>query len=327
MKFSIIIPVYNRPSELDELLKSIVKQQRKFDFEVIIIEDGSTIKSDTIVKEFKTFLTIKYFYKENSGPGDSRNFGMQKAINDYFIILDSDCILPQNYLNEVGKVLKQNYSDAYGGADTAHSSFTNQQKAINYSMTSILTTGGIRGSEIIRNKFQLRSFNMGISKKAFLKTGGFSKQHLGEDIDLTFRLWNCGFETQFIPKAFVYHKRRSTWQQFLKQTFNFGAARPILNKTHPNSAKITFWFPSVFVIGLLLLIASPKIIAPIYGIYFLLIFIDSLLKNKNIEVAVLSIYATLIQFLGYGTGFLRSIFQIKVLKKSVKEAFPKMFSL
>ena len=325
LQFSIIIPVYNRPSELDELLKSIAKQQKGTDFEVIVVEDGSTVKSDTIVKKFETYFEIKYFFKENSGPGDSRNFGMQKATGNYYIILDSDCILPLNYLKEVNSALQENYIDAYGGGDKAHFSFTNKQKAINYSMTSTLTTGGIRGSETLRNKFQLRSFNMGISKAAFLKTGGFSKQHFGEDIDLTFKLWEAEFETQFIPNVFVYHKRRSTWQQFLRQTFNFGAARPILNKMHPNSAKITFWFPSVFVIGLLLLIVCPKIIALIYGFYFFLIFIDSLLKNKSIIVAVQSIYATVIQFIGYGTGFLRSIFRIKVQKKSVKETFPRMF--
>lgn len=329
MQFSIIIPVYNRPNELDELLQSIAKQQYEFDFEVLVIEDGSNIKSDIIVTEFETFLNIKYFYKENSGPGDSRNYGMKKAQGDYFIILDSDCILPNHYLQEVKESLDHNYTDAFGGPDRSHPSFTDTQKAINYSMTSVLTTGGIRGGEYLANKFQLRSFNMGISKVAYLKTGGFSKQHYGEDIDLTFRLWKLGFKTKLIPKAFVYHKRRSTLQQFFRQILNFGSARPILNKMHPNSAKITYWFPSIFVLGLFLLILGlfldSRIISILYGIYFLSILIHSLILNRSANIAVLSIYTTLIQFLGYGLGFLRSMFGLHILNKSTKQVFPKMF--
>lgn len=329
MLFSIIIPVYNRPIELGELLQSINKQQYEIDFEVLIIEDGSNLKSDVIVNKFESFLHIKYYYKENSGPGDSRNFGMKKAHGDYFIVLDSDCILPEHYLKEVKDALDRKYTDAYGGADCSHPSFTHIQKAINYSMTSVLTTGGIRGGESLGNKFQLRSFNMGISKVAFIKTGGFSKQNFGEDIDLTFKLWDMGFETQFIPKAFVYHKRRSTWQQFFNQTFNFGAARPILNKMNPNTSKITYWFPSVFIIGFLFLILgwiiNSQWVFILYGVYFLSIFVHSLIINKNVYIAFLSIFSTLIQFSGYGMGFLRSTFCLHILKRSVKQSFQKMF--
>ncbi len=337
MYFSIIIPVYNRPEELDELLQSISVQLNNHQFEVIIIEDGSNETSEKIIEKYKNQLQLKYFYKENSGPGDSRNFGMQKAKGDYFIILDSDCILPENYLNEVETALKEKYTDAYGGADAAHVNFTTTQKAINYSMTSFLTTGGIRGSEKARNKFQLRSFNMGISKKAFEVTHGFSKQRFGEDIDLTFKLWENKFETQFINNAFVYHKRRATWQQFFKQTFNFGAARPILNKMHSKTAKITFWFPSLFIIGLVLAIIlslmGKDIILFLYGIYFAVIFFDAINKNRcygetcftSIKIGLFAIVATLVQFFGYGLGFLQSIFRLNILNKTKEKAFPEMF--
>ncbi len=329
MNFSIIIPVYNRPEELDELLQSVQDQKYDNALEVLVIEDGSTNLSDVVVKRFSNSLKINYFFKENSGPGDSRNFGMHKAVGDYFIILDSDCVLPKNYLKEVQSALQKNYTDAYGGADAADKSFSIKQKAINYSMTSFFTTGGIRGSKKTRNKFQLRSFNMGISKKAFEQTGGFSKQHFGEDIDLNFKLWENGFTTQFIPKAFVFHKRRTTWKQFFQQTFNFGAARPILNKTHKNSAKITFWFPCIFSVGLLisligLLLGFPYFLG-FYLLYFCVLFLDSLLKNKNILVAFYSIFATLVQFFGYGFGFLRSVFRLHILGLPKEEAFPRMF--
>ncbi len=313
--FSIIIPVYNRPQEIDELLKSLTKQDFSDSFVVLIIEDGSDNKSDLIVEKYNNQLNVKYFFKENSGAGASRNFGMQKATGNYFIILDSDVIVPTHYLSEVKKALKTNFTDAFGGPDAAHKSFTPLQKAINYAMTSVLTTGGIRGKKQAVGKFQPRSFNMGMSKVAFDKTQGFSKMKNGEDIDLTFRLWKNGFDTQLLEKAFVYHKRRTSIKQFFKQTYGFGTARPFLNKKYPETTKLTYWFPSLFIIGLdigiILAIFGYNKILYCYGFYFVLIFVDSLFQNKNIYVAFLSIVTTLMQFLGYGLGFLESNFYPK----------------
>ncbi len=312
LQFSIIIPVYNRPQEIEELLASLTKQTYSKSFEVVVVEDGSENSSKAIVENYSNKLDINYFFKENSGAGASRNYGMQRASGNYFIIFDSDCIIPSNYLVEVDKALIKKFTDAFGGADAAHESFTIIQKAINYSMTSFLTTGGIRGSKKAVDKFQPRSFNLGISKKAFEKTKGFSKMKIGEDIDLTFRLWENTFETQFIENAFVYHKRRSTFQQFFKQTFAFGKGRPFLNKKYAGTAKITYWFPTIFVlffaIALISLIVGIKFLALFFVVYFTLIFLDSLIKNKNISVAVLSIFTTLIQFTGYGFGFLKGLF-------------------
>lgn len=309
--FSVIVPVFNRPQEVDELLLSLVKQTFKYDYEVLIVEDGSSETCESICEKHEHKLNIKYFFKENSGAGQSRNFGMKHAEGNYFIILDSDVILPENYLNNVSNTLELNYSDAFGGPDAAHDSFTSLQKAINYSMTSVLTTGGIRGKKKGVGKFQPRSFNMGLSIKAFEATNGFSKMTYGEDIDLSFRLSEKGFETQLIEDAFVYHKRRSTLSQFYKQTFNFGTARPILNKKYPGSAKITYWFPSVFIVGLdvsILLALFFHIIFIIpFVLYFGLLFIDSLSQNKNLKVTLLSIVTSYTQFLGYGLGFLKSI--------------------
>lgn len=311
LQFSIIIPVYNRPQEIEELLHSLTNQTYLNNFEVVIIEDGSTLKSEKIALKYANSLSINYFFKENSGAGDSRNFGMQKATGNYFIIFDSDCIIPSHYLEEVYKALTRNYTNAYGGADAAHESFTTIQKAINYSMTSFLTTGGIRGGKKTVDKFQPRSFNFGISKKAFETTKGFSRMKIGEDIDLTFRLWENDFDTQFIEKAFVYHKRRATFKQFFKQTFSFGKGRPFLNRKYPKTSKFTYWFPSVFLMLFLLsgigLYFGIQIFAGVFVAYFIAIFLDSFLKNKNISVAVVSILTTLIQFTGYGLGFLKGL--------------------
>jgi glycosyltransferase involved in cell wall biosynthesis len=311
LHFSIIIPVYNRPQEIEELLASLSKQTYSKGFEIIVVEDGSENTSKEIVENFSNKLTIQYFLKNNTGAGASRNFGMQHATGNYFIIFDSDCVIPPNYLDDVEIALTKNFTDAFGGADAAHTSFTDIQKAINYSMTSFFTTGGIRGNKKAVDKFQPRSFNLGISKKAFEVTNGFSKMKIGEDIDLTFRLWEHNFETQFIENAFVYHKRRATFQQFFKQTFAFGKGRPFLNKKYPGTAKITYWFPSIFIVGflfsMLIYIFNFPYFIWFYTVYFIIIFVDSLLKNKSIKVAFLSILTTLIQFTGYGFGFLKGI--------------------
>jgi len=311
--FSIIIPVYNRPEEIDELLASILAQEYDGIFDVCIIEDGSSIKSDLIVEKYRTELPIHYFEKENTGPGASRNYGMTKVTGNYFIILDSDVTLPKHYLATVAKQLEHKYTDAFGGPDAAHPNFSVLQKAINYSMTSFFTTGGIRGKKHSVEKFQPRSFNMGLSKKAFEITKGFSDMRAGEDIDLTFRLWNHGLETQLIDNAFVYHKRRNSISSFFQQTLAFGAARPKLNKMYPTTAKLTYWFPSIFILGLdlsiLLLIFG--IYSPIlsYGLYFSLIAIDASLRNNfNPIVGILSIITSVTQFIGYGLGFLESMF-------------------
>ena len=330
LNFAIIIPVYNRPTELDELLDSISRQDFQDSFEVIVVEDGSDIPSEEIVKKYQDQLQIHYFFKENSGPGLSRNFGMQKSNANYFIILDSDCLLPVQYLNEVSKALNSNYTDAFGGADAAHESFSTSQHAISYAMTSVLTTGGIRGNKNTKNNFQPRSFNMGLSKKAFIETKGFGDLNYGEDIDLAFRLWEKGFKTQFIENAFVYHKRRVSWQSFFNQTYNFGAARPILNKLHPGTSKITYWFPTIFIlfidIAIISLFFSIKILIIFLLAYLMLIFMNSLYKNKHLIIAFKSVMATLVMFYGYGLGFLRSTVRLHLLKKSVKDTFPEMFN-
>lgn len=327
--FSFIIPVYNRPNEISELLESFANLKGNYNYEIVIVEDGSTISSKDIVNTFSTALAISYYLKPNSGPGDSRNYGMQRAKGNYFIILDSDVILPTNYLIEVDEALKQNYFDCFGGPDAAHSSFTNLQKAINFAMTSFITTGGIRGGKKQVNDFQPRSFNMGLSKAAFINSGGFGKIHPGEDPDLSLRLHKLGYKTTLIEKAFVYHKRRISWSKFYKQVNKFGMVRPILNQWHPDSKSLVYWFPTLFSLGLIvsciLLVFSIKWPSYFYALYFSLAFLLALISNKNLFVAIQSIVAILVQFIGYGYGFLKSTINLVVMKKEPKDAFPELF--
>ncbi len=264
--FSFIIPVYNRPDEIKELLESFSKLEDNLTYEIVIVEDGSNETSENIIDSFKGQLDISYYYKSNSGPGDSRNYGMQQAKGNYFIILDSDVILPSNYLTEVKKFLEKSYYDCFGGPDAAHSSFSNLQKAINFAMTSFITTGGIRGGKKQVEDFQPRSFNMGLSKKAFLASGGFGKIHPGEDPDLSLRLHKLGFKTTLIENAFVYHKRRISWSKFYKQVNKFGMVRPILNQWHPNSKSLVYWFPTLFSLGLIasIIVLAFNIVWPLY---------------------------------------------------------------
>jgi len=329
LQYSFIIPVYNRPDETEELLQSFVGLHTTTEYEIVIIEDGSKIASKTVIEAYKDKLNISYYFKENSGPGDSRNFGMQCAKGNYFIILDSDCILPSDYLNEVEKSLAANYVDCFGGPDAAHDAFTNLQKAINFSMTSIITTGGIRGNKKSVDKFQPRSFNMGISKKAFLASKGFGRIHPGEDPDLSIRLWDLGFKTRLIPKAFVYHKRRISWRKFYKQVYKFGLVRPILNAWHPSTKKITYWFPTLFCVGFLismvLLFFNIKCGIVAYMLYFVIAFLTALIATKSIVVSLLSLVAIGVQFFGYGYGFLKSSFAIGILKKKPEIHFSDLF--
>lgn len=329
LKYSLIIPVYNRPDEILELLQSIEKQTFKGDYEIIIVEDGSQIDCKNIVKEFENKLPITYFYKENSGPGASRNYAMQRATGNYFIILDSDCLLPEHYLEAVDDYLKDNFVDCFGGSDTATEHFSDIQKAINYAMTSFFTTGGIRGSKKSLTRFEPRSFNMGISKKAFEQTQGFGKIHPGEDPDLSIRLWKMGFKTSFIETAFVYHKRRISWEKFKTQVSKFGQTRPILNFWHPEYEKIIHFLPTFFLFGLIFsifdLFFGYKAFIWIYISYFCLIFVDSYKIYKSKTISFLSVWAVFIQFLSYGYGFLKSTIKLKISKKTPEELFPHLF--
>lgn len=329
MYFSFIVPVYNRPDEIDELLESLTKFTSSIPFEIVIVEDGSTIPCGNIIEKYKDELTISYYFKPNSGPGDSRNYGMKVAKGDYFIILDSDCIIPQDYLTHVQMSLDAEYVDCFGGPDAALDSFSDIQKAINFTMTSFLTTGGIRGGSEKVDKFQPRSFNMGLSKIAFEASKGFGNIHPGEDPDLSIRLWNLGFKTKLIKSAFVYHKRRISWEKFQVQVNKFGKARPILNSWYPEHKKITFWFPTLFLLGfifsVLLTFFNLPFFLALYGFYFLLLFITSLSFNKNLKIALYSLWATIIQFYGYGKGFLLSYFKISILRQKPQEAFPELF--
>lgn len=329
MHFSIIIPVFNRPNEIDEMLESLQNQDYSKPFEVIIIEDGSTLACVSIIAKYSQKLEIKYIFKENSGPGDSRNFGMKNAKGDYFLIFDSDCVLPTNYISVVEKKLSTKYVDCFGGPDAADKSFSTIQKAINFSMTSFLTTGGIRGNKKNITKFEPRSFNLGISKKAFQLSAGFGNIHPGEDPDLSIRLWKLGFETAFFEDAFVYHKRRISWDKFYTQVNKFGKVRVILNLWHPKYSRITYFFPSLFIIGFVLAlifrIFGLSFLINMYAFYFLIIFIFSSIENKSLTVGFATIQAVAVQFYGYGIGFMQSYYQIFVLKNLPEKAFPALF--
>ncbi len=327
MYFSIIIPLFNRPNELDELLLSLCNQTNK-QFEVVIAEDGSTLKSNKVVEKYKDKLSIIYFEKPNSGPGLTRNKGAEKANYKWLIFFDSDCIIPENYIENVTTFLKASYADAYGGPDAALTSFTPIQKAINYSMTSFFTTGGIRGGSKTLDKFHPRSFNLGVSRKAFDKLNGYGKMRFGEDIDFSLRLLQAGFETALIPNAFVYHKRRTNFRQFFKQVYNSGIARIDLHLLHPGSLKLVHSLPACFVMGvaiILILSLFYPILLLLPLTYSIIIFIDSLIKNRSIKVALYSIASSWVQVTGYGSGFISAVWNRLILKKGEYNAFEKKF--
>ena len=343
MKYSIIVPVFNRPDEVDELLESLSNQTQK-DFEVIIVEDGSVKTCKDVCDKYADILVLHYYAKENSGPGQSRNYGAERAKGEYLIILDSDVVLPSGYLTAVDKELTQNPTEAFGGPDAAHPSFTPIQKAISYSMTSFFTTGGIRGGKAKLDKFYPRSFNMGIRRDVYLKLNGFSKMRFGEDIDFSYRIVEAGYKPRLFPEAWVWHKRRTDFRKFFRQVYNSGIARINLEKRHPGTMKLVHLLPTVFtvgVIGLILLSAVGRALmhyvdrnqfywmcfAPWIPIilYSLLICIDSSIKNKSLKVGILSVPAAFVQLMGYGFGFIESWWKRCVLKQDEFQAFEKTF--
>ena len=343
MRYSIIVPVFNRPDEVDELLESLTRQTEK-DFEVIIVEDGSTKDCKSVCEGYANTLDLHYFYKDNSGPGQSRNYGAERAHGEYLIVLDSDVVLPEGYLSEVEKELQREPADAFGGPDRSHESFTDTQKAISYSMTSFFTTGGIRGGKKKLDKFYPRSFNMGIRRDVYKQLGGFSKMRFGEDIDFSYRIVEAGYQPRLFPEAWVWHKRRTDFRKFFRQVYNSGIARINLEKRHPGTMKLVHLLPTVFTVGVIALILISAVgralmhyidrdqfywmcFAPWIPIilYSLLICIDSSVKNKSLKVGILSVPAAFVQLMGYGFGFIESWWKRCVLKQDEFQAFEKTF--
>ena len=359
MKYSFIVPVFNRPDEVDELLESLCSQTFK-DFEVVIVEDGSQKPCKDVCDKYADILDLHYYLKDNSGPGQSRNYGAERANGDYVLILDSDVVLPKGFLAAVDSSISHQPSVivAWGGPDAAHPSFTPVQKAISYSMTSFFTTGGIRGGKAKLDKFYPRSFNMGIRRDVYLELGGFSKMRFGEDIDFSYRIVEAGYRPQLFPDAWVWHKRRTDFRTFFRQVYTSGIARINLEKRHPGTMKFVHLLPMVFtlgVIGCLLLFAlgaglyiegewldanglrptdnmhqGVGFVFCVLGLLPLLfysgvIFIDSSIRNRSLLVGLLSVPAAFVQLMGYGFGFIESWWKRCVLKQDEFTAFEKNF--
>lgn len=349
MKYSIIVPVYNRPDEVSELLESLSSQTAK-DFEVIVVEDGSQKTCKDVCDKFADILDLHYYDKENSGPGQSRNYGAERANGEYLIVLDSDVVVPSGFIHAIDQELTANSQQpvaAWGGPDAAHESFTPVQKAISYSMTSFFTTGGIRGGKKKLDKFYPRSFNMGIRRDVYQLLGGFSKMRFGEDIDFSYRIVEAGYQPRLFPKAWVWHKRRTDFRKFFRQVYNSGIARINLEKRHPGTLKLVHLLPTVFTIGVisLILIGAFGRIMMVYGnpddfrlwywvvvaalapilFYCLVILIDSTRQSRSLKVGFLSIPAAFTQLMGYGLGFIESWWKRCVLKQDEFHAFEKNF--
>lgn len=319
-KFSIIIPVYNRPEELRELLESLTHQTYT-NFEVVVVEDGSTVRSDEVVQQFSDRLHIQYLFKPNSGPGPSRNLGFEHARGEYFVMFDSDCIVPAHYLDVVNKALNKNPFDVWGGPDRGHPSFTPLQQAMAFTMSAGITTGGIRGSGKVEN-FQPRSFNMGFSRKVWEITGGFQFTRLAEDIELSVRMRKAGFRMVLLKDAFVYHKRRTTLSQFFRQVANFGRGRVRVGYAHRGEIKPVHWLPAIFLCGIVAMLVMPFISISLFILAFavLLVFLgvvawQAFRVTSDLKVSLLAVPSTFIQLTGYGYGFLTEWIKSYIFKR------------
>ncbi|MCQ2310698.1 MAG: glycosyltransferase [Paludibacteraceae bacterium] len=324
MDFSLIIPVYNRPDEVDELLQSLTRQTDK-DFEVLVLEDKSEHLCENVCQKYTDRLRLHYYYRPGTGRSERRNLGVEYASGDYYIFFDSDCVIPQDYIASLRQVLTENYVDCYGGPDAAADDFSDIQKAVNYSMTSIMTTGGIRGAMKQKSKFMPRSFNMGFSRHCYEAVGGF-RNMICEDSDLSIRIKEAKISTTLIPQAYVYHKRRMDLRRFYKQVNTFGKGRVLLSRLHPGSLHIVHLFPTFFFIGHLILLVlafwSAWFLLPI-AVYITGIFVEAYLKNASVRVAALAIATTYIQLSGYGIGFLDECFTQKTSRTAQEELYGK----
>ena len=307
MLFSIIVPVYNRPQEISDLLESLSSQTDK-GFELIIVEDGSSVRCEEQCRQADKSVAVKYFYKDNEGRSIARNYGIERAGGDFLIFVDSDCILPPDYIANLRKSLTQNPTDCFGGPDAAHDSFTDTQKAINYAMTSFLTTGGIRGGKVSMEKFTPRTFNMGFSKKVYEKVGGF-REMFSEDIDMSTRIRQAGFMIVLFPDVAVYHKRRVDFKKFWRQVHVFGMSRITLQLLYPGSMKLVHWLPAVFVIGAVAMIIGSFfwkwMIIPLL-VYIAALWIWGIISTRSLKIGTMGVGAALVQLTGYGTGFIRA---------------------
>lgn len=318
MYFSVIIPVYNRPEELRELLSSLCKQSNT-DFEVIIIEDGSSVMSKNVVGEFEERLNIRYYFQENSGQGFARNFGMEKALGEYWVFFDSDCVIPIDYFSILDEAIKQRGLDAHGGPDAAMEDFSDLQKAINFSMTSLWTTGGIRGKVSDPKKYQARGYNMGFSRKVYEHLGGFVDPNQGEDIELSIRIKNARFNLQLVQEAFVYHKRRNDFRSFLQQSYSFGMNRVNVNRYHPGSIKMVHLMPSIFLLGAVMILLSSFIShkifivgAVLYGLWSLGVFLDASIGDRSVWVGTMALFTSYGQLFSYGAGMIKGLLKLKM---------------
>lgn len=345
MKYSIIIPVYNRPDEVDELLQSLTRQTVAWDtFEVVVVEDGSERTCKDEVEKYVDRLNVHYYVKPNSGPGPTRNYGVKHATGEYVLILDSDVVLPKGYLEAVGKELETTPCEAFGGPDAANNNMTQMQRAISYAMTSFFTTGGIRGGKKKLDKFYPRSFNMGVRRDVYEKLGGFSKMRFGEDIDLSYRIFEQGYTARLFPTAWVWHKRRTDLDKFFKQVFNSGIARINLSKRHPGTLKLVHLLPMVFTVGCVLLILAAVVLRlfslkedsfvcatawlwPLIPIllFIFIIFVDASVRQRSFVIGFLAVEAAFVQLFGYGLGFLKAWWQRSVRGKGEFAAYEKNF--
>ena len=308
MRYSVVVPVYNRPAEVEDLLQSLAEQTYQ-DFEVYLVEDGSTVRCDEVASRYNGRLDLHYHYKDNEGRSIARNYGIERACGDYFIFFDSDCVIPPQYFETLKAELEKEYVDCFGGPDAASDDFTDVQKAINFSMTSFLTTGGIRGGKVQLEKFVPRSFNMGYSRKVWEKVGGF-REMFSEDIDMSTRIRQAGFTTRLIRDAYVYHKRRVDLKKFARQTYVFGMSRITLKLLYPDSLKLVHCLPAVFVLGCLALLLLAIFwrwwaILPL-ALYMVMLWGSALIKTKNLKIATIAIVSSFIQLGAYGFGFIKA---------------------
>ncbi len=333
---SVITPSYNRASELEHLMRSISAQSIDHNlFELIISDDGSTDDTEALINSWqeKASFSIKYISQENKGPGAARNHGLEKSIGELILFIDSDCEAHPKWIETIVDEYHKSEFDACGGPDGGKKDFTLLQKAIDYSMTSFFTTGGMRGhSEKMISKFYPRTHNMGVKRDKYEAVGGFGNLRHGQDIEFSHRIRTSGGKIRFIKNALVYHRRRTSLRQFIKQVFNWGVARINLGKIDTAMLEPVHFLPSLSILlSLFIILIIYQLdwgISEIFLLFFSPLSIICLLgalNKKDLRVFPILLLVIPIQIFGYGLGFLQAYIRRFIFNEAELVGFKKNY--
>ena len=271
--------MHNAEKTIVQTLKELENQTRK-DFQVVIVDDGSTDNSSKLVTDFKnqSELTVKLIHQKNSGPAKARNLGVKHSEGSIIIFLDSDCIPPENWVEEMVRPL----SESIVGCTCGYRVENRESLIARYVDYEIAR----RHKKLINNKIDtIGSYSASFLRSVFIEAGGFDIAYLdanAEDFDLSFKIGRMGYGLKFTDKTSVYHYHPDSLRKYLKQQYSRGYWRVKLYLR--NKDKIirgdtySGYEPQIqFILSSLSFLSIPlSIFNPVFLIFFILLLLSNL---------------------------------------------------